>query len=100
MGAPSYPAVAGYAGIAAHGVAAAAPVAYAAAGPVADTVAHAQSVAPAPLATHPLQAGAVVPHPVNYVAPPAPAPYSTRCHQGGSLRNNRLRVWLCHQDHQ
>merc|ERR1712002_296196 len=36
-----------------------------------------QSVGAAPLATHPLQAGPVVPHPVNYVAPAAPAPYTT-----------------------
>merc|ERR1711881_77125 len=36
-----------------------------------------QSHGPAPLATHPLKAGPVVPHPVNYVAPPAPAPYTT-----------------------
>merc|ERR1712080_779274 len=40
-----------------------------------------QSHGPAPLATHPLQAGPVVPHPVNYVAPAAPAPYTTT-HQG------------------
>merc|ERR1712243_75012 len=48
-------------------------------GVVANTVGAAvtQSHGPAPLATHPLKAGPVVPHPVNYVAPPAPAPYTT-----------------------
>merc|ERR1712240_987941 len=49
-------------------------------GVVANTVGAAvtQSHGPAPLATHPLKAGPVVPHPVNYVAPPAPAPSTTR----------------------
>jgi hypothetical protein len=42
----------------------------------------AQSYGAAPLATHPLQAGPVVAHPVNYVAPAAPAPYTT--HQQGA----------------
>merc|ERR1712061_861876 len=75
MGAPSYPAAA--VGVAAAPVA----VAHAAvAAPVANTVAYSQSVAPAS-AAHPLQAGAVVPHPVNYAAPPAPAP-STTSQQG------------------
>merc|ERR1712243_505567 len=48
-------------------------------GVVANTVGAAvtQSHGPAPLATHPLKAGPVVPHPVNYMAPPAPAPYTT-----------------------
>merc|ERR1719381_162433 len=35
------------------------------------------SVGPAPAGAHHYSAGAVVPHPVNYVAPPAPAPYTT-----------------------
>merc|ERR1712236_83391 len=71
MGAPSYPAAA--VGVAAAPVA----VAHAAvAAPVANTVAYSQSVAPAS-AAHPPKAGAVVPHPVNYAAPPAPAPYTT-----------------------
>jgi hypothetical protein len=47
-------------------------------------LAHAtQSVGPAPLATHPLTAGPVVPHPVNYVAPPAPAPFVTAAQAEG-----------------
>merc|ERR1711942_10917 len=74
MGAPSY-------GPAAAVAAAPVAVAHAAVAPVAHTAAVTQSVAPANLAAHPLQAGAVVPHPVNYVAPPAPAPYTTS-HQG------------------
>merc|ERR1712112_797853 len=68
MGAPTYTAgvVAAPAVAVTHGV-------------VANTVGAAvtQSHGPAPLATHPLKAGPVVPHPVNYVAPPAPAPYTT-----------------------
>merc|ERR1719430_945505 len=63
MGAPTYTAgvVAPAGVVATHGV-------------VPNTVGAAvtQSHGPAPLATHPLKAGPVVPHPVNYVAPPAP----------------------------
>jgi len=72
MGAPTYPAV----GVAPAAVA----VSH---GVVANTDAGvvSQSYGAAPLATHPLQAGPVVAHPVNYVAPPAPAPYTTS-HQG------------------
>ena len=35
------------------------------------------SMGPAPAGAHHYTAGTVVPHPVNYVAPPAPAPFTT-----------------------
>ena len=57
--------VAGVAATASHGVAP-------------NTVgATTHSVGPAPAGAHHYTAGAVVPHPVNYVAPPAPAPFTT-----------------------
>lgn len=65
-----------YAGAAGHGLA------YAGAAGLAHG-AVTQSVGPAPLATHPLQAGPVVPHPVNYVAPAAPAPFTTSAQAAG-----------------
>merc|ERR1719290_497590 len=37
----------------------------------------------APAAAHHYSAGAVVPHPVNYVAPPAPAPFTTATQGAG-----------------
>ena len=44
---------------------------------VVSGVAATQSVGPAPVGAQHYSAGAVVPHPVNYVAPPAPAPFTT-----------------------
>merc|ERR1711974_68917 len=41
------------------------------------------SVGPAPAGAHHYSAGAVVPHPVNYVAPPAPAPFTTATQAAG-----------------
>merc|ERR1711910_39640 len=61
--------------------------------PVAGTVSHGvapntvgattHSVGPAPAGAHHYSAGAVVPHPVNYVAPPAPAPFTTATQAAG-----------------
>merc|ERR1711910_28290 len=61
--------------------------------PVAGTVSHGvapntvgattHSVGPAPAGAHHYSAGAVVPHPVNYVAPPAPAPFTTATQGAG-----------------
>merc|ERR1719192_1940014 len=50
---------------------------------VAPVEATTHSVGPAPAGAHHYSAGAVVPHPVNYVAPPAPAPFTTATQGAG-----------------